>query len=280
MILLFFFSRNARPIFKQFPLWPMINLNVEAGDSPFVTTEARKDPSTPSTSLVTPSTTTAPPTTTIVKYQNTDRHKKRKMIRKTRISLRGIKITDHNQITSNQQPQSGYCEICRMDYQDLTKHVRSETHLRFVRDDANFLSLDSLITAGANVEAFLRLNGTTKDDNVLFNNTRRSSLRLNASLKNQIEIKVNGDSGGKRQLLSSPAAIQTTKISLESNSPRNTRSSSACEKTKDMSPAPISPALSDTGHHLRSRGQMWLPSNLLGTCLFKCLFFGNRISEP
>ena len=53
---------------------------------------------------------------------------------------------------------SGYCEICRIRYRDLTKHVQSDQHLSFVRNDDNFLSLDKLINAGANVEAFLELN--------------------------------------------------------------------------------------------------------------------------
>lgn len=57
-----------------------------------------------------------------------------------------------------EQLASGYCEICRIRYRDLTKHVQSDQHLNFVRNDDNFLSLDKLINAGANVEAFLKLN--------------------------------------------------------------------------------------------------------------------------
>lgn len=54
----------------------------------------------------------------------------------------------------------GYCEICHISYDDLTKHVQTEQHLNFVRNNDNFLSLDRLISAGANVEAFLKLNRT------------------------------------------------------------------------------------------------------------------------
>lgn len=57
-----------------------------------------------------------------------------------------------------EQVVAGYCEICRSNYDDLSKHVQSEQHLNFVRNDDNFLSLDTLINAGANVEAFLKLN--------------------------------------------------------------------------------------------------------------------------
>lgn len=59
-----------------------------------------------------------------------------------------------------EQLVSGYCELCRIQYNDLTKHVQSEQHLNFVGNDDNFLSLDTLINAGANVEAFLKLNRT------------------------------------------------------------------------------------------------------------------------
>lgn len=57
-----------------------------------------------------------------------------------------------------EQLASGYCEICRIRYRDLSKHVQSDQHLSFVRNDDNFLSLDKLINAGTNVEAFLKLN--------------------------------------------------------------------------------------------------------------------------
>jgi len=62
-----------------------------------------------------------------------------------------------------EQLVAGYCELCRIHYEDLSKHVQSEQHLNFVGNDDNFLSLDTLINAGANVEAFLKLN-RTKDD--------------------------------------------------------------------------------------------------------------------
>lgn len=55
---------------------------------------------------------------------------------------------------------SGYCEICRIDYKDLNKHVQSEQHLKFVQNNDNFLSLDKLIHTGASVQAFLKLNQT------------------------------------------------------------------------------------------------------------------------
>ena len=57
-----------------------------------------------------------------------------------------------------EQLVSGNCELCRLDYQDLSKHVLSDKHVAFVRNDDNFLSLDNLINSGHSVEAFLRAN--------------------------------------------------------------------------------------------------------------------------
>ncbi|XP_044732466.1 uncharacterized protein LOC123295258 isoform X2 [Chrysoperla carnea] len=234
------YSRDARPIYKQLSAWPTINLDAEPGVSPFAVIN-KKDQNTNQQIVA------------------TKRTGAEKMIRKTRISLRSVKVDDTPPV------QSGYCEICRVDYQDLPKHVRSDTHLSYVRDDANFLSLDTLITAGANVEAFLRLNGTAatggKEDVTLNNCTMFNRRSLRKNLRNQIEIKINGDN----QL--TPPKKVPDKSSSTINNVRITRSSSACEKTipDTIVAAPISPALSDGVHHLRSKKQLWLPSNLLGT---------------
>lgn len=53
---------------------------------------------------------------------------------------------------------TGYCEICRIDYRSLSKHLQSDQHLSFVGNEKNFLSLDNLIGSGASVEAFLKIN--------------------------------------------------------------------------------------------------------------------------
>lgn len=53
---------------------------------------------------------------------------------------------------------TGYCGICRIDYQNLAKHLQSDQHLSFVQNEKNFLSLDNLIGTGASVEAFLKIN--------------------------------------------------------------------------------------------------------------------------
>lgn len=51
--------------------------------------------------------------------------------------------------------KGGYCEICNTDYTNADEHQRSLHHMTFVRDQTNFLSLDTLIGAGADVNTFL-----------------------------------------------------------------------------------------------------------------------------
>lgn len=71
------------------------------------------------------------------------------MTRKTRIN---------NQRNDTLQP--GYCEVCRVEYSQLAKHLQSEKHQEFINDNANFITLDTLIDDSANIETFLKLHGT------------------------------------------------------------------------------------------------------------------------
>ncbi|SCU99766.1 LAMI_0G00672g1_1 [Lachancea mirantina] len=49
---------------------------------------------------------------------------------------------------------SGYCENCRVKYESLSQHVKSEKHLHFAQDDVNFEAIDSLIEKLAAARAF------------------------------------------------------------------------------------------------------------------------------
>lgn len=42
--------------------------------------------------------------------------------------------------------ESGYCELCTTTYTSLTLHLRSDSHITFVRNDKNYLYLDELIS--------------------------------------------------------------------------------------------------------------------------------------
>jgi len=51
----------------------------------------------------------------------------------------------------------GYCECCSVRYNDLAKHLKSEQHLNFARNDANYACLDSTIERGKTIEEFLEI---------------------------------------------------------------------------------------------------------------------------
>lgn len=57
-----------------------------------------------------------------------------------------------------QNLQCGYCEICHIEYPDLSSHLQSTIHQNYVSQKSNFLSLDKLIHSDANVDTFLKTN--------------------------------------------------------------------------------------------------------------------------
>ncbi|KAJ8865905.1 hypothetical protein PR048_033428 [Dryococelus australis] len=75
------------------------------------------------------------------------------MTRKARSKL-------HQDVCSVRLP--GYCEICQVKYSDQKTHVQSESHLQFVSNDRNFVSLDLLIQRRSSMDAFLQLNGASE----------------------------------------------------------------------------------------------------------------------
>lgn len=53
-------------------------------------------------------------------------------------------------------PLPGYCEICKVDYQDIRKHCQTDTHKQYSTNDVNYAQLDQRIGAQtATLEAFL-----------------------------------------------------------------------------------------------------------------------------
>ena len=150
------FQRNTRPVFVELPVWPTLNFCGDPGSCPFNTKRRDK----------------LEKLRTEVKenregIQPVKQERDREMTRRPRTTVTRARRTE--------QLVSGYCEICRINYRDLTKHVQSDQHLSFVQNNDNFLSLDTLINAGANVEAFLKLNRTKdieKDCNLFSNGDR------------------------------------------------------------------------------------------------------------
>ncbi|KAK0087146.1 hypothetical protein PV325_001659 [Microctonus aethiopoides] len=205
------FRRDTRPVFLELPVWPTLNFDGEPGTCPFdkKIRERKEDKA------------------------KSDKDKKKEMTRKPRPNAtRGRR---------SEQLVGGCCEICRCDYRDLTKHVQSDKHLTFVRNGDNFLSLDSLINAGANVEAFLKLNrsddvrqdlfsnGNDSLHDVVIRSEKDSSTKANLNDFNVDELKMVQCNGAQR------------KLNLKLSSPHNLRT-----RTKH-----------ESGHLLRSKGSPW-----------------------
>lgn len=84
------------------------------------------------------------------------RKTRNKQVRDATIDACSIK-TNNDDVKPNSE-KCGYCEKCRVEYDVLAVHLQSKEHLNFVKNNDNYIALDSLINSGTNVENFLRLN--------------------------------------------------------------------------------------------------------------------------
>lgn len=84
------------------------------------------------------------------------RKTRNKQVREAAIDACSIK-TNNDDIKPNSE-KCGYCEKCRVEYDVLALHLQSKEHLNFVKNNDNYIALDSLINSGTNVENFLRIN--------------------------------------------------------------------------------------------------------------------------
>nr|XP_003699234.1 PREDICTED: uncharacterized protein LOC100881410 [Megachile rotundata] len=217
------FQRNTRPVFVELPVWPTLNFYGDPGSCPFNTKRREK------------------------------LEKLRKEVKENREGIQHINQEEDKEMTRRprtttrtrrtEQLVSGYCEICRISYRDLSKHVQSDQHLSFVQNDDNFLSLDTLINAGANVEAFLKLNRTKniEKDCKLFSNGDRNlhdpvlpEGQVNRDTKSLGDFDVEDAKMGQ-------CNGNSRNLNLKLSSPHNLRTRSRHE----------------SGHLLRSKGSPW-----------------------
>lgn len=84
------------------------------------------------------------------------RKTRNKQVREAAVDTCSIK-TNNDDIKPNSE-KCGYCEKCRVEYDVLASHLQSKEHLNFVKNNDNYIALDSLINSGSNVENFLRIN--------------------------------------------------------------------------------------------------------------------------
>ncbi|XP_045517216.1 protein chiffon-like isoform X1 [Pieris brassicae] len=161
-----FLDNLYRPVYKEFDEWPQISLEPDPAK------EKKKLPEN------------------IVEIP-TNNNIGSKMTRKSRPRIKEREIKEE---------KGGYCEMCNVDYADATLHRRSPHHLAFVRDHANFLSLDSLITSGTDVNTFLDkatpVNGERRSLRKLCNGEAEPKNRR--SKRSQSPDTVNGNVSPKR----------------------------------------------------------------------------------
>ncbi|KAH3716168.1 uncharacterized protein LOC127855145 [Dreissena polymorpha] len=55
-----------------------------------------------------------------------------------------------------QERKRGYCECCKLKYEDLDKHVQEDQHRRYVKDKSHYKALDILIDSGPSTSKFLQ----------------------------------------------------------------------------------------------------------------------------
>ncbi|XP_053997623.1 uncharacterized protein LOC128886609 isoform X1 [Hylaeus anthracinus] len=218
------FQRSTRPVFVELPVWPTLNFSGDPGSCPFNTKRREKV------------------------------EKLRAEVKENREGIQPVKQEEGREMTRRprttatrgrrtEQLASGYCEICRISYRDLAKHVQSDQHLGFVRNNDNFLSLDSLINAGANVEAFLKLNRTKdieKDCNLFSNEDRNLRDIVLPEGKVDRNTKSLGDFGVDDVKMVQCNGTRRN-LNLKLSSPHNLRTR----------------AKHESGHLLRSKGSPW-----------------------
>ncbi|OXU24268.1 hypothetical protein TSAR_009626 [Trichomalopsis sarcophagae] len=132
------YKRETRPVFLELQAWPTLNFDGDPGSCPFDLKRREKKEVSINKEIK----------ENREKYFNPNLSKGKDMTRRPRATTTRARKTEN----------TGYCEICRIDYRNLSKHLQSDQHLNFVRNDKNFLSLDNLISTGASVEAFLKIN--------------------------------------------------------------------------------------------------------------------------
>lgn len=95
--------------------------------------------------------------TNIIHESTMTRKTRNKQVREAAIDACSIK-TNNDDIKPNSE-KCGYCEKCRVEYDVLAQHLQSKEHLNFVKNNDNYIALDSLINSGTtNVENFLKIN--------------------------------------------------------------------------------------------------------------------------
>lgn len=155
-----------------------------------------------------------------------------RMTRKARLRMK-------ERIEIPQKP-NGYCKICQTSYSVLSDHERTLTHINFTKNCSNFLSLDSLINEGIDVESFLKMNKSNLPNTCLERRSLRNIIKLHQdsdsqNLQKQLQVICNGNSDSICK-----------EVSPRENKRNNLNDQSVIQ-------SPFSPPISTNGHYLRSK---------------------------
>lgn len=225
-------TRDARPVYKTIESWPVLDFDAPVGKAAFCMKARDKSLEAESNNINDGSRMTRKGGRSRPSVSPSN-ERSFKTLNPVHSQARGGIKDEEKTLNQEKTILGGYCEICHMEYRELSEHLRSDTHQSFVRNESNYLALDSLINTSANVEAFLRLNG-----GLIMKDGIRRSLRNGRS--------PNGKYNGMDEYCKPVNRGKTY----------NTRYSSNYSA--------LSPTGSDSGHRLRSRGHIWSPNNLIG----------------
>lgn len=117
---------------------------------------------------------------------------KHKMTRKSRSSSKHrpqnhVNIKSSSKVVSSSEKQCGYCELCKVEYDVLKTHLKTDEHCCFAKNHQNFLVLDTLIKNGANVNKFLQ-NQQQRDLSEQYSPTKQEN-KISSPLKSPRQLR-------------------------------------------------------------------------------------------
>ncbi|XP_055591227.1 uncharacterized protein LOC129743269 isoform X2 [Uranotaenia lowii] len=163
-------QRQHRPAFQLFKRWPVLNLSARSSASPF---ESEKERDKPQAATAQDS---VQQTAGVANKQQTIgiHTAQQESVPQKTVATGQTNVTTAytTKPTPREQQQCGYCEICRIEYDVLDNHLKTEEHHSFVANDGNFTALDKLIREGeVDLQKFLTANEQFVKENLLDEHT-------------------------------------------------------------------------------------------------------------
>lgn len=157
-------SGSNRPYYSVFRNidWPKIQLGTEGGAFRLTPKKDQKQQQQQQSTTKTTSAKEKPSKTNAMtrKSRSSSKHNPNHMRLKAKQAPK--QTTEKPVVDSSSEKQCGVCEICKIEYDTLTIHLKTKDHELFARNQNNYLALDSLIKTSASVDKFLE--ETSKDE--------------------------------------------------------------------------------------------------------------------